>query len=166
MPRSAFTLMEMILVLVLMTAALGFVVPYVDGLLHPNQVAAARDTVRGMLEEARSRSMELGVAYRFSVQDGGGKFRIEADDESAPNSAVEGDLPEPCLFVESVEAFPAAGATPTSNGVWRSVAVFVPTGESQEDATLVFGRPGLPPVVLRLRALTGTISEAKAGGQP
>lgn len=166
MQRSAFTLMEMILVLVLIAAAAGIVAPWVDSMLHPNQVSAARDMVRGKLEDARARAMEDGVAYRFSVQDGGGKFRIEADDESAPNAVVEGDLPEPCLFVESVEAFPSAGTTPTSNGVWRSVAVFVPTGESQEDATLVFGRPGLPPVVLRLRALTGTISEVKAGGQP
>ena len=58
--RSGFTLMEMILVMLLITVAAGISIPVVDSMLHPNQVAACNDAVRGHLELARNRAMEEG----------------------------------------------------------------------------------------------------------
>ena len=168
MARHGFTLLELVIVMVIMTVALAIAIPAVDTLMNPNQVVASIDAVRSQWVEARSRAMEEGRAYRFSVQDNSGKFRIEPDDPdngdgSEPALTREGDLPEPCLFVTSADALKGASGPGTSDGNWRSVAVFLPDGTVRDDASLIFGRPSEPAVTLRLRALTGSISQDAPG---
>src|SRR4051794_28691946 len=100
--------MEMMLVVALMVILAGFIAPVADSLMHPNQVAASVDTVRAMWMDARGRAMEEGRPYRFAVQENSGKFCTEPDDpdDSTGQTGLkrEGDLPQPCVFVESGEA--------------------------------------------------------------
>src|SRR5215212_171525 len=116
----------------LMALALGLFAPVVDSMLHPNQVAASIDTVRAQWMEARGRAMEEGRPYRFSVQENSGNFKIEPDDTDDPNSEAgmvrEGDLPQPCIFVEDAEGLQGMSGNPVSSGTWRVVAVFLPEG--------------------------------------
>jgi prepilin-type N-terminal cleavage/methylation domain-containing protein len=162
MPRSGFTLMEMVLVVMIIAIAAGIAVPVVESLLHPNQVAASIDTVRTNWEQTRARAMEEGRPYRFSIAEGGNTFRIEPDDADTNLDAgytIEGELPESCLFVDGGTGIIDASAKAVASGGWKSVVVFLPDGTAREDVELSFGRPGLARVTLRLRALTGSVSQ-------
>jgi hypothetical protein len=170
MQRSSFTLFELVLVMFLIVAAASLMVPLIDSMMHPNQVAASIDAVRGGLEQARARAMEEGRPYRFSIVEGGSQFRIEPDDlDTNPEKGfeIEGKLPEPCFFV-SEGGMIGATATASDGGGWTPVAVFLPGGTGRDDAELRFGRPGLMAATLRLRAFTGAISlvsQAKEGAR-
>lgn len=166
MPRSAFTLLELVLVMFLMAVALAFAVPALDSLWNPNQVVAAVDNVRSVWMDGRNRAMEEGRPYRFSVETNGGHYRLEPDDANdnsqEDGTKIEGQLPTPCVFVESADAL-RGGSAPQSLGEYKAVAVFLPDGTARDDATLYFGRPGLPAATLKLRALTGQISQDSSG---
>jgi prepilin-type N-terminal cleavage/methylation domain-containing protein len=170
--RAGFTLFELMIVMCLIVIALAITVPLVDSIMNPNQVSAAIDAVRSQWADARGRAMEEGRPYRFSVQDGSSHFRVEPDDADAVGADAgivrEGDIPDPCVFVQS--AGDLAGADPNStssqtspSGSWRAVAVFLPDGTVRDDATLYFGRPGVPAATLTLRALTGSVSQTGYG---
>jgi len=160
--RRGFTLMELVLVMALMVIAASLIAPVVDSMMNPNQVAASVDAVRSIWMEARGRAMEEGRPYRFSVQENSGKFKIEPDDQDEPGAEAgaskEGDLPSPCAFVESGEAI-MGNAGGGGGGEWKSIAIFLPDGTARDDAKVHFGRQGLPTATLKLRALTGTISQ-------
>lgn len=166
MRRSAFTLLEMVLVVLLIALAAGLALPAVDSMLHPNQVSAATDTVRANLEQTRSRAMEEGRPYRFSIVDNGNHFRIEPDETDGNTDAgyvIEGQLPEACLFVTMGAGIIDDKLTAnTGVGPWKAVAVFLPDGTARDDMELSFGRPGLMRVTLKLRALTGSVGKAEA----
>jgi len=160
MPRSGFTLLEMVLVLLLIVAAASFAVPMLDSMMHPNQVAAAIDAVRTQFELTRARAMEEGRPYRFSIMDGGDSFQVEPDDadvNSDKGFEIKGKLPEPCLFVSSGTGIIDASATP-QGGSLKTIAVFLPDGTARDDAELSFGRPGLARATVRLRAITGAVN--------
>jgi len=159
MPRSGFTLLEMILVMLLIVAAASIAVPLMDSMMHPNQVGAAIDAVRAQLELTRARSMEEGRPFRFSIVDGGAGFQVEADDTEGDSDVppiVTGKLPEPCFFVSNGTGIIDASAT-AQGGAMKSVAVFLPDGTARDDAELSFGRPGLARATIRLRAITGAV---------
>ena len=170
--RFGFTLFELMIVMCLIVIALAIAVPTIDSIMNPNQVSAAIDAVRSQWADARGRSMEEGRPYRFSVQDGSSHFRIEPDDADAVGVAagtvIEGDLPDPCVFVQSAGDLAAGDPNGTSSqsspsGSWRAVAVFLPDGTARDDATLNFGRPGVPAATLTLRALTGSVTQSGYG---
>jgi len=165
-PRSAFTLMELVLVMFLMAVALSFAVPALDSLWNPNQVVASIDTVRSMWMEGRNRAMEEGRPYRYSVETNGAQYRLEPDDaddnSQQDGTRIEGQLPTPCIFVESPDVLRATGL-PQTLGEFKAVAVFLPDGTARDDVTLYFGRIGMPAATLKLRALTGTISQDMSG---
>jgi len=161
MPRSGFTLLEMILVMMLIVIAASFAAPMMDSLLHPNQVGAAIDAVRTSFEQTRARAMEEGRPFRFSVVEGGDNYKIEPDDTDVnPDEGftVTGKLPEPCLFVPNGTGIIDPGTTASQGGALKSVAVFLPDGTARDDVDLSFGRPGLARATLRLRAITGAVN--------
>ena len=162
MGRNGFTLLELMLVMMLMVIVLGLSAPVVDSMLNPNLVVVSVDTVRSMWMEGRGRAMEEGRPYKFSIEDNGGKFKLEPDDPDDPTQETgflrEGELPTPCVFVESAEVLKGV-SPPQSTGEWKTVAVFLPDGTTREDVSLTFGRPGVRAATLKLRSLTGAISQ-------
>jgi len=158
--------MELMLVMFLMTVAVSLAMPAIDSLWNPNQVVASIDTVRSSWVNGRSRAMEEGRPYRFSVEMNAGKYRLEPDDANdnsqEDGTLIEGDLPQPCVFVESPDTL-RGGSAPQPLGDFKAIAIFLPDGTARDDATLYFGRPGLPAAMLKLRALTGTISQDASG---
>lgn len=159
--RRGFTLMELVLVCFLIALAAGISIPVVDSLLHPNQVAASIDTVRAHLEQARSRAMEEGQAYAFSVDFGGSRFLIAPADETLDGFEIEGRLPDNCLFLQEAAGVIDSQMRPTDSGSTALVVAFQPDGAARDDAEIHFGRPGLPCVTLRVRALTGQVSQVR-----
>jgi prepilin-type N-terminal cleavage/methylation domain-containing protein len=154
MRRRGLTLFELILVIALILIVTSIIVPSVDALMEPYTVQAAVDKIRTQWTETRTRAMEDGIAYRFSIQEGTGNYRVESDDPAFDVPAKEGALPQDCVFT-------APGTTQVSAaapGQWQSIAVFLPDGTAREDASLSFGVAGMAPTTLRLRALTGSIT--------
>lgn len=71
MSRRAFTLIEVILVLVLIMALFAAVIPYATGTIEMQRLRSAADQMRGEWMEARVRAMEEGQIFCFRCQLGG-----------------------------------------------------------------------------------------------
>ena len=159
----------MVIVVVIVAIMAGLAIPVLDSMLNPNQVLASVDTVRSELLQARSWALEQGRPYRFSVTDGGGDFKTEPDDPAVDGDGGftrEGKLPEPCFFTATIDGDPPVLGSPGGGSDYRAVVVFLPNGTAREDAAVSFGREGLLPATLRVRALTGAISQDKRGNSP
>lgn len=161
--RAGYTLFELVLVMAVIVALAGLTVPLIEPMLAPNRIQAASDLVRTEWAEMRARAMSEGRAYRFSVQENTGKYKIEPEeppgqDDNEPVLQVQGELPEQVVFVKSEMALVGANAAPQGSGQWDTVAVFLPEGNARDDALLYFGLPGMRASGVRLRALTGAVS--------
>jgi len=130
MGRGGFTLFEMVNVLLIVVVAASLIVPFVDSLMHPSQVTASIDMVRINCERARSRAMEEGRPYRFSIVEGGDALHVEPDDADVnpePGLMIDDNLPDGCLFVSNDPGLIAAGATASKGGSGRRRSCFCPT---------------------------------------
>lgn len=167
--RKAFTLFEVILVMGLLVVTAALAIPVARSMYASARVTAAADTVRSHWSQARSRAIEERRAYRFSVKDGTGCFRVAPDSDEfwgdgqgemgGPGQplVLEGTLPETITFCQAdANRVPDGG----EGGSWRTVAVFQPDGTAREDVIIAFGTAGQTPTLLRLRAATGDITSA------
>lgn len=168
MKRPGYTLVELVMVMSLLVVGASLAFPVVDSLLRPGKIGAAGDQVRSICADLRGKAMNEGRNYRFSVEDGSNKYRLEPDDVADEKGyEYEGELPEGIQFASDPDSL--KGGSSVSGGGWRPVAVFQPDGTTRDDAAVVFGLPREPATVLRIRALTGAISKddsAKPSGTP
>ena len=163
--RSAFTLLELLLVLAILVALGAMIYPTLAGMYGDVRVKAGADEVQAAWTEARAHAIEDGRPYRFAVQAGTGKFKVAPDadaywDGSAEpteeNAAApfkqEGELPTGILF-------DVPSDLPSSGG-WSTVVVFNPDGGCSHDVeiTLKEDDDDAAPVVVKVRAMTGAIS--------
>lgn len=165
--RRGYTLFELMLVMSLILAAAALTVPLVDSLLLPNRVQSAADLVKGKWVEVRGRAMVEGRPYRFLVKENTGAFRIEPEDEAAfldegTPLVQQGELPENVLFVRDPGTLQAE-VLPDPGTDWQSVVVFLPDGTASEDVALAVGTKGVRGTLLRIRAVTATISQVDPG---
>jgi prepilin-type N-terminal cleavage/methylation domain-containing protein len=161
-PRSGFTILEILLVLAILVIIMAVAYPTMEGMYADARVQAAADDVRGAWAEARVRSIDNGVPYRFAVKPNAERYRVapdlaefwdgahdsEADGESEDGKTVLGSLPKDILFKLD-------GDAPDSGGGWRTVATFLPDGTCKEDARVVLRADGCQPLVISVRSLTG-----------
>ena len=163
MKRRGYTLFELVLVLALVVVAASLTFPLAESLLKPNRINAASDLIRAQWAEMQFRAMSEGRAYRFLAIDKTGKFRIEPDDgdPGSPTSdgwIYEGELPEDVVMVKDEGALMAATTALTPGTEYEVVAVYLPDGTARNDVLLSFGLPGIRPLTLQIRALTGAVS--------
>lgn len=177
MPRKAFTLLEICLVVAIMAILVGIAYPSLDAMYGGFKITAATDTLRAAWAEARARSVNEGRSYRFSIVPGKGNFRIAPDDEdleatSAPDEAnvhplnKEDTLPDgvALTFLDSTNSLPGtsgsdAGArldASDANG-YTTAALFLPDGTCQGDVELLVECKGTRSMILKLRGLTGVV---------
>lgn len=164
MPRQAFTILEVVLVLAVIIVIGAITVPNIDNVYSDVRLSAASDLVRARWAEARSRAVDDGIAYRFAVTPDTGNFRIEPDAtddrdpvEGTPAPMVINDqLPGKVVFAPGGGGGDAA-ASESTDGM-ETVAVFLPDGTAQADVEVVFMSGGTRGLVLRLRALTGAVT--------
>ncbi|MFQ3591952.1 MAG: prepilin-type N-terminal cleavage/methylation domain-containing protein [Gemmataceae bacterium] len=176
--RSAFTLLELMIVLVIFVLAAGIVVISMRSAQGPYRLSAATDAVRGAWATARSRAIEEGRPYRFAVEPGGRHFRVAPDVESywaggngngavddpdGPGTVLVNRLPPGVRFLINGQPGqlppmeePVAAAQAPPSGQWDAVCVFLPDGTSRQDVRIVFQVVGAAPMELLLRGLTGT----------
>lgn len=175
--RSAYTLMEVILVMAILVAMAAFAFPVVTSMYSNSRLNAASDMIRARWTEARSRAIEERRPYRFAVKDNSGKFRVAPetaefwdDAESGDNPdddrealIVEGCLPDRVIFNEGS----STGGIGAEAQEWRKLVTFLPDGTAREDVEISFGTQGTRPLSLKLRSATGcAVSARKTPGEP
>jgi len=178
--RHAFTLIELMLVLVILVLATGIVVFSMRSAQGSYRLTAAADAVRAAWATARSRAIEEGRPYRFAVEPGGRHFRVAPDAESywaggngsgpaedpdGPGTILVNHLPPGVRFLINGQPGqlppldePVASAQAAPSGQWDATCVFLPDGTARPDVRIVFQSSGATPLELYLRGLTGTSS--------
>jgi prepilin-type N-terminal cleavage/methylation domain-containing protein len=179
-PRPAYTLFELMLVLVLLVLLAAIAYPSLDSLLGTFRMNAAADMLRANWADARAYAMNEGRAYRFAVLPNQGNFRVAPDspdfwsgNDPAPDDAnnpplvVDDALPKgvrfatpdsyqsAALYQTGESALPVGSVDP---GSWSTIVTFLPDGTTKEDVEIVFTGGGARPLDIKLRALTGAVT--------
>lgn len=182
MPRKAFTLLEVMLVMAVIVVVAGLAYPSLEGMYGGFKLTAATDGVRAAWAEGRSHAINEGRPYRFAVLPGKGNYRLApdsgdfwsgrgatsgGDDPANPPLVLEDALPSGVRigvtgntgqdgFGDSGDtAAPAGGVDP---GAWTTVVTFLPDGTCRADAEMFFHCRGARSLSVRLRGLTGVVT--------
>jgi prepilin-type N-terminal cleavage/methylation domain-containing protein len=178
--RSAYTLMEMIVVMAIIVMLGAAIYPSLEDSYDHFKVTAAADAVKGAWAEARARAIEDCMPYRFAVVPGTPRFRVAPDkpefwsgggspDQGAtgnrPPLVRQGSLPKDILFDGKGGSAPQGNGNkdddaenaPVDPSAWVTKAVFLPTGEASDDYELKLEMKNAQPIILQLRSLTGTV---------
>jgi prepilin-type N-terminal cleavage/methylation domain-containing protein len=171
--RSGYTLFEIVLVMVVLVIVAALALPAIAPMMSRNQVQAASDLLRSRWTEMRTRAVADGRAYRFSIVENTGKFRIapedmeagEGGDHEARPWVVEEALPGKVLFMgsQATSVGDHSQQSQASGGGWSRVVTFLADGTAREDVQVTFGQAGSRSLVLKLRGMTGAITAEEPG---
>lgn len=168
--RRAFTLFEVLLVLILLVIIGSLILPLFEGAFTSVRLRRATDQLLAAWSEARARAIESGQIQQFRYQPESGNYRSEPwyPEEIAPAVAEpvepveEIGLPQDIVFAEGeVETYdPAMGSQLAAmgqggSGIWSSPILFFPDG-STSAATVTLRNDRRIFQRATLRALTGT----------
>ena len=176
--RSAYTLFEVVLVGAVLTILAAVSYPTLKNMYGYHKLNGAVDSVRAAWAEARSRAIDEGRPYRFSVEPNGSHYRVAPDEDdywsggsgpaNDPNGkalVLEKALPGGVRFALGDEAPAADDAAPDNgkedckaSGNWSTGAVFLPNGTARDDVKITFQVRGVRPTAIQLRGLTGNVS--------
>jgi len=84
--RSAFTIIEMLLVMSVIVMAAAIVVSNIDGVRQAYRLPRAADDLRGILAGLRARAMDEATMFEFSFEPDSSKFKVRKAGESADRS--------------------------------------------------------------------------------
>jgi type II secretory pathway pseudopilin PulG len=168
--RRAFTLFEVLLVLILLVIIGSLIMPLFEGAFTSVRLRRATDQLLASWSETRIRAIDTGQIQQFRYQPETGNYRSEPwySEEIAPAVAEPIEpvkditLPQDIVFAEGdIESFdPVAGSQLTplgqgGNGIWSSPVLFFPDG-STSSATVLLRNDKQVFQRATLRALTGT----------
>ncbi len=170
MHRSAYTLMELLLVLAILVMLAAVAVPSMQSMYLDVRLDGAVDQIRASWAEARAAAMEEGRPYTFAIKPESSEYRVapdrvefwsgQADPTTSdigldrPPTVIEDELVEDILFKM------ADGASADASG-WIKIGTFLPDGTCRDDFTLEVQMEELRPRILRVRGLTGAVSVEK-----
>jgi len=150
----------MAIIIVIMAVSL----PTLDAMYGDTRIRGAADEVRGAWADARARSIDDGVPYKFAVMPGQPRFRIAPDSPGSWDGASDsghdsddgkvktGTLPKPVTFEQG------DGGQQESGG-WLTLVTFLPDGTCKDDASVAVKEQGYALiVVVSVRGLTGSVS--------
>ena len=187
--RSAFTLLELILVMTILVILAVLSYPSIDSMYGSYRVQAAADQVRAAWAEARTHAANEGRPYRFSIVPNKRNFRVApagsnywsgrgdgaTNDSDNPPYILDDVLPKTIRFTMGDAALSNdEDATDSSSppgevdsSTWSdgddSMVIFQPNGTVQTDFSLTLRAPGVRPLCLKLRALTGSVTTTTLG---
>jgi prepilin-type N-terminal cleavage/methylation domain-containing protein len=180
--RPGFTLFELLLVCAVVVILGVAVYPSIEEMYSSYRISASADQVRAAWAQARTHAMDEGRPYRFSIKPGTSEFRVAPDssaywsgsdepqpddDRTNPPLIKADEISKPILFHiddqnTQTAPDPLGIGTPSSvgqyDGVWTTVAIFLPDGSAQDDVKIALQSAGSKPTTLRLRAITGVIT--------
>jgi prepilin-type N-terminal cleavage/methylation domain-containing protein len=162
--RSAFTLLELILVLALIVMVLAWAYPSLDAYVTDARLKAGADHLRARFAEARSHAILENQPYVFGVKPGESGYRLAPDDgtdstananpDDHPDSVVvEDQMPNGIRF--NLDSASVAGAS--SNG-YVGILTFMPDGTCTDDKTIRLDLEGAVPIEISVRGLTGAVT--------
>ena len=174
---TAFTLVELLIVLGILAVVTAFSWPAVRGLLAQNELRSAAKHVRNALAKARLQAMESGSVRQFRYRPGTGHFEIArragAGDEPLsdttlhlPNASADALEEEEEVLTSGVrfDAPGPAGVSPSSDlsessldESWSTPILFFPNGRTSNARLLLHGRRDFL-VQLTLRGVTGSVA--------
>jgi len=74
--RSAFTILEMLLVMTVIVMAAGIIVASIDGMQEAYRLPRAADDLRGVLAGLRARAMDEATTFEFSFEPDSSKYKV------------------------------------------------------------------------------------------
>jgi Tfp pilus assembly protein FimT len=170
--RSAYTLMEIVLVLGVLVIVAALSMPVIDTMQAGPRLTAATDMVRARLSEVQRRAIEERRAYRFAIKDNSSSFKIAPDttqfwpdstnqDDGSSSSTqtswvLEDKLPSKVVFSSSGSN--TVGGAEGSD--WKTVVTFQADGTSIDDADVTMATQGTGPATLHLSGATGVVTTA------
>ena len=167
------------LVVAIIVIVAAVTVPVMQTMIGDAGTAGAADAIRGQLAEARARAMDEGRAWRLAVAPSSRTYQLAPEDSpdwtGTPSeeviqkgSLIRGLIPKDTIFgTREEDIFPNDKPGPGSSA-WVTVAVFLPDGSARDDGFIYVGTPGIRPMRVSVRALTGTASveSYQRTGQP
>lgn len=165
--RSAFTLIEILLVLALLVVIAGFTVMTLDASVLRSKLRKGVEQVRTAWADGKHLSISGGQRMVFTCVIGGRDYRLTSlgqvvapDANAAPTANPQ--LPEGVVFRSLDAAAPTAltqqsGSYFVDEGQWSKPVVFNPDGTSY-DAVVVLEESSGKQVQVTLRGLTCTAS--------
>jgi prepilin-type N-terminal cleavage/methylation domain-containing protein len=173
--RSAYTLLEMLIVLAVLAVLATLSWPVVRGMLRRGELRSAAKQVRAALTKGRLSAMETGVPHRFRYRPGTGRFEVGPlpasldEDEVRSASArtrqrrdemsAEDSIPSSVRFAESATARdgsdPPAPRSMADDAGWSAPTVFFPNGRSSDARIRLAGADGFF-IEVSLRGLAGS----------
>lgn len=178
--RFAFTLLELIIVMVILIAVAALAIPSVQRSFSAQKLLKAADLVRGELGRARVRAMRTGKIHAFFYQEQSGFFKMGPFDNEVANALstsmhsyqqkqtgaarFDGDsLPKGIVFiggqaVSDSRSEMARSENSSGNTPLRPI-LFYPDGSSQT-ARIYLRSNDRDVAEVRLRGMTGTSTSA------
>jgi len=166
--RPAYTLIEILCVLAIVVAAAAIGVPIFQSMIADARVSAAGDMVRGRLADTRSKALDEGRSWRLGFLANTGVFQLAPDDAPEWESPttdltrtptlIRDELPKDVVFGVNQGDVMAAVHPGSPGSKWETIAVYKWDGSANDDTTVYFGKGGLVPMRVNVRALTGAVS--------
>jgi len=161
--RNGFTLLEILLVMAILIIISAVCLPTINAMYGDTRVRGAADEIRRAWAEARSRAIDNGTPYRFSVMFDKTRYRVAPDTDDFWSSVpADGSTDSPQALSESLpDGINFTRDTKSrfgneQNG-WTQVAVFLPDGTCRADASVAVQDGHGSPLTVTVRGLTGTV---------
>jgi prepilin-type N-terminal cleavage/methylation domain-containing protein len=173
--RSAFTLMELLLVLLIIVMMAVLTYPNIESMYAGVKLQAAADHLVSQFATARAHAIDEQRVYRFAIQPGTSQYRLAPDDPqfwggdtgtgnqpqddgTSPPAEIEGSLPGGITFDQLAPGAQIAANSP-DNGSWATILLFKPNGSCSDDTTIkLTPTGGGAPIQISVRGLTGTVN--------
>lgn len=179
--RSAFTIMEMLVVIAVVVILGAILVPSLVGFWSNNRTKAGVDITTARLSDARGAAISRGQAYRVCVSPDGRQIRVCPDESEMPEQLPSGTSSAPFVRTDTLPdgvvltpiVTGTADSTASADG-WLTLITFLPDGTCREEASeFQLAEPDVTPQVVRVRGLTGvwtvnpsTAANPMSGGRP
>lgn len=172
--RRGVTLIELIAVLTVVVILGAILVPTLSAYRGDTRLKAAADTFAARVADGRVRAMEQGRPYQLSVHESGTRYRLapfamgmfeEEGSEQSVDEVIEDRLAQG--VTASIMMAEDSRTTADESG-WLPAATFQTDGTCKEDNVLLeITEPGVRPLYVHLRGLTGVVTiQTGDGGTP
>jgi len=166
--RQAFTILEIILVMGMIVIISALTIPLAQTMIVDARMSAAGDMVRARIADARGYAMEQGRPWRIGYLPKSGVIQLAPDDAPDWNNEekdpvkkanlMRDHLPKDVVFTTNENAPSSLQGAGSGGSKWETLGVYLADGSARDDATVYFGPPGLAPMRVRVRGLTGSVS--------
>jgi prepilin-type N-terminal cleavage/methylation domain-containing protein len=183
--RSAFTIVEMLVVIAVIVILGAILVPSLVGFWSNNRTKAGVDITTARLSDARAAAISRGQAYRVCVSPDGRQVRVCPDESELVEQTSSGagstplvrtdTLPDTVVLTPMLTSTADGTSAPAAaEDGWVTLVTFLPDGTCRETSSeFQLAEPDVTPQVVRVRGMTGvwtvnpsTATNPMSGGRP